>query len=70
MRTLNLPRRVMRPEFVRSELPDQCKWCGQPIGSGEVFTVGHDLGKFVAVCRRCLAPPALGSRLLELETED
>lgn len=69
MKTLTFPRRAMRPP-PPDELPRECKWCGRPIGRGEVFTVGHDLGKFVAVCGACLPPPPIGSRQLEIVLED
>ena len=68
MRTITFPKRTMLPP---GEKPRTCAWCRHPIGRGEVFTSGHDLGKVVAVCRTCLEPPAPGSgRLLELVKED
>jgi hypothetical protein len=66
VKTLNYPRRALRPSEQRDDLPDGCAWCGRPILGGEVFTVGSDLGRRAGVCSGCLKPPAMGERPIEL----
>jgi hypothetical protein len=66
MRTLNYPKRAMRPHPANDRFVPNCGWCNQPIGRGVPFSVGVDLGKETIVCRTCLTPPALGEFVVEL----
>lgn len=70
MKTLVLPRRVVRPATVRSDLPTACKWCGREIPAAVAHTFGHDLGREAVVCPGCLTPPAIDERPTELTVED
>lgn len=70
MKTITLPRRVMRPHPGADSMVKACAWCNRPIGRGEVFTRGKDMGKDAIVCGECLTPPALGESPDELSTEE
>jgi hypothetical protein len=70
MKTINFPRRAMRPPPGKDDLPEKCAWCGNPVGRGVVFALGKDLGKVAIVCGDCLTPPKPGERPAELTSEE
>ena len=70
MKTLNYPRRAMRPHARVDTLPEKRAWCKKAVPQGVVFTRGKNLGKDAIVCGVCLTPPQINEHPSELTVED
>lgn len=70
MKTINNPRRAMRPHPEADSMPKVCAWCKKAIPRGVVFTRGKDLGQDAIICPKCLTPPRIGTFPTELTVED
>jgi len=72
VKTLNHPRRAVRPHDALNDLDDRCAWCNRRLPHGALCSRGKDpvKGRTVYVCDKCLTPPAMGHYPVELTVED